>query len=75
LDCIDFFSVIEPHVFFSERKYYFYEPSSEEHDTVVFVTVIRDGDVTTSSTVAIETRDGSAVSSLHYEPFAKVYIQ
>ena len=59
-------------MYFTERKYYFYEPSAEERKTVVFVAVIRDGDITTSSAVTIETRDGSATSSLHYEPFAKV---
>ena len=62
----------EPQVFFSEKKYYFYEPSKQEKENIVYVTVKRDGDVTKPTSVSLETNDGSALSGRHYEPFARV---
>uniref|UniRef100_A0A7M5XNC0 Calx-beta domain-containing protein n=1 Tax=Clytia hemisphaerica TaxID=252671 RepID=A0A7M5XNC0_9CNID len=62
----------KPQVFFSEKKYYFYEPSKEEKESIVYVTVERDGDVTKPTSVSLETNDGSAISGRHYEPFARM---
>lgn len=53
-------------------KFYAKEPPSDVESRVVEIPVFRSGDTSKDSIVMAYTRDGSAKSGIHYEPFAKV---
>ena len=65
-------SVSEPIIKFMNTKFYAKEPPSDVESRVVEIPVFRSGDTSKDSIVMAYTRDGSAKSGIHYEPFAKV---
>ena len=54
-------------------KFYAKEPPPDVESRLVEIPVFRSGDTSKDSIVTAYTRDGSAKSGIHYEPFAKVF--
>lgn len=61
----------QPVIKFMNTKFYAKEPPSDVESRVVEIPVFRSGDTSRDSVVMAYTRDGSAKSGVHYEPFAK----
>lgn len=65
--------MLEPVIKFMETKFYAKEPPPDEESRLVEIPIFRSGDTSKDSVVTVYTKDGSAKSGIHYEPFAKVH--
>ena len=62
----------EPLLSFANKRLQTTEPN-ENQNSILKVRILRSGDLTSDLTVRVSTKDGSARSGIHYEPFSKVF--
>ena len=62
----------EPSLSFANSRLQTTEPNKNQN-SVMKVRILRSGDLTSDIMVRVSTKDGSARSGIHYEPFSKMF--